>query len=340
MNRSRAERFGAAVVGGLYIVSCLAVGLAMPVHAAIATCSVQYGLYESSTPWDSSMTAIRNLDSAVNRHSAIVHWYAPWGDTGSGTFSLHQPALLDSVRNYSSVGVSGSTPMITWEPWGPPYSAANNQFPLAQIAAGNFDSYIDSWAGGLRAFGNPVFLDFAHEMDGNWFPWGYGVNGNTQDEYIAAFRHVHDRFAAAGATNVQFVWNVNVWNPAGVDQRTFYPGDSYVDYMAIDIFNWGANGGGWVSLSSGLSVYTNVYANLAGLSSRPMMLAEWASVEPVPADPTGVTKAGWIRSAAQALANEFPRITAVVWFNASGTSLALDSSSSSLSGARAAFGGC
>ena len=114
------------------------------------------------------MTAIRNLDTAVNRHSSIVHWYAQWGDYGSGNFAAHQPTLLSTVRNYTSVGVTGSTPLITWEPWGPaPYTAANNTFPLQRIAAGDFDSYIDSWATGLARYGGPVMLDFAQEMDGN-----------------------------------------------------------------------------------------------------------------------------------------------------------------------------
>src|SRR5438034_11485050 len=77
-------------------------------------------------------------------------------------------------------------------------------------------------------------LDVCHEMDGSRYPWGYGVNGNPPADLIAAYRHVHDRFALAGATNVQFVWNVNFWNYSGVDQRDFYPGDAYVDWMAVE----------------------------------------------------------------------------------------------------------
>lgn len=311
-----------------------------PAHAATLSCAVQFGMYESGTPWDSSMTSIRNLDTAINRHSAIVHWFAQWGDNGAGNFSVNQPWMLNVVRNYSSVGVTGSTPFITWEPWGPaPYSASNNTFPLARIAAGDFDPYIDAWAAGLRDYGGPMWLDFAQEMDGNWYPWGYGVNGNTPSDYIAAWRHLHDRFTLAGATNVQWVWNVGIWNPNGVDPTVFYPGDAYVDRLAIGVYNWGAAGGGWASLSYGLDV-TNVYSKLAALSAKPMMLAEWSSVEATPADPPGVSKGQWIIDAAQSLATEFTRITAVVWFSGANTPFALDSSSGSLSAANSAFGGC
>src|SRR5437899_3387496 len=315
-------------------------GISHPAIAAVAPCTVQFGMYDTNTPWDPTMTSIRNLDTAIGRHSSIVHWYAQWGDAGSGNFAANQPWMLKAVRNYSSVGVTGSTPLITWEAWGPsPMTVANNTFPLTKIAAGAFDPYIDSWAVGLRTYGAPVLLDFGHEMDGNWYPWGNAVNGNTPAQYVAAFRHVHDRFVAAGATNVQFVWNPNVWNPAGVDQRVFYPGDAYVDWMAIDVYNWGANGGGWASLAQGLTV-VQTYARVAGLNAKPMMLAEYASAEPVAGDPAGVTKGQWIIDAAGAMGAQFPRLKAAIWFNQEGGTFALNSSGGSMAGAASAFGGC
>jgi hypothetical protein len=309
--------------------------------AANPACLLKVGMHETNTPWDSSMTAIRNLDTQINRHSDIVHWYAQWGDPGSGTFSANQPWMLNAVRNYSSVGVTGSMPLITWEAWGPaPYTSGNNTFPLKNIAAGTYDAYIDSWANGLEAYGGSVLLDVFHEMDGNWYPWGYGINGNTQADLIAAYRHVHDRFVLAGASNVQFVFNPNAWNPAGVDQSSFYPGDAYVDWLAIDAYNWGSTWGSWEPLAQVLSD-VHVYNRLAALNAtKPMMLAEWASAEPVAGDPPGVSKGQWIVDAVQALANQFPRVTSIVWFSATGTTFALDSSAGSIAGARTAWGGC
>src|SRR5690349_24021953 len=44
---------------------------------------------------------------------------------------------------------------------------------------------------------------FDWQMNGDWqFPWSAQLNGNTPADYIAAWRHVHDLFAQAGATNV------------------------------------------------------------------------------------------------------------------------------------------
>ncbi|TMD98286.1 MAG: hypothetical protein E6I72_03495, partial [Chloroflexi bacterium] len=239
------RRFSAAICA--FLLAILATGLSTNMkqtNAAVAPCSVQWGAYLTNAPLDPSMVSLRALDTSINRHSSIVHWYTQWGESW-GTWSYVHP-LFDSIRNFNSVNGVGATPLLTWEAWGPsPYTVANNRFPLKSIAAGNFDAYIDSWAVGLKAYGYPVMLDVFHEMDGNWYPWGYGVNGNTQADLIAAYRHVHDRFALAGATNVQWVWNPDAWNPAGVDQRTFYPGDAYVDWMAIDVYNWGAAAGTW-----------------------------------------------------------------------------------------------
>jgi hypothetical protein len=336
----RSLRIQSVVVLGCVLATAV-VGAVSHSAAAAASCTIKFGMHETSAPWDPQMTRVTSIDTQVNRHSAIVHWYAQWGDAGSGSFSANQPWMLDAVKNYTSVGVTGSTPLITWEPWGPaPYSASNNTFPLKKIADGSFDPYIDSWATGLQGYGSTVLLDLMQEMDGNWFPWGAGVNGNQPADYIAAYRHVHDRFRQAGVTNVQFVWSPNAWNPGGVDPRTLYPGDDYVDWLAIDAYNWGANWGVWESLAQVLSD-VDVYNRLASLNStKPMMLSEWASAEPTTGDPAGVTKGQWIIDAAQALATSFTRISAVVWFSQTNTTFALDSSSGALAGARTAFGGC
>ena len=41
-------------------------------------------------------------------------------------------------------------------------------------------------------------LRFAHEMNGGWYRWAKGVNGNTSDQDVQAWRHLHDLFAAEG----------------------------------------------------------------------------------------------------------------------------------------------
>ena len=189
----------------------------------------------------------------------------------------------------------------SWEPWAPPFAPDGTDIPLTAIAGGQFDAYIDSWAAGLRDDRYPVLLDFAHEMNGDWYPWGSGVNGNTPGQYVDAFRHVHDRFALAGATNVRFVWNPNNTSTS-IAAPEFYPGDDYVDWLAIDAYN---SNNSWASPHDEIAP---IYTEISALNSRkPMMLAEVASQATPPAGAVPVDKAAWISDLAQDLPRSFPR---------------------------------
>jgi glycosyl hydrolase family 26 len=82
-----------------------------------------------------------------------------------------------------------------------------------------------------------VAVRFAHEMNGSWYPWGQGVNGNTAADYVAAYRHVHDVITAAGATNVIWVWSpITVISRPNVPLAPLYPGDGYVDWLGLSVY--------------------------------------------------------------------------------------------------------
>jgi beta-mannanase len=269
------------------------------------------------------MSPVVTAESQINRHSAIIHWYSQWADQ-SGVFSPTVVNLLNSVRAHRS------TPMITWEPWlGPPVS--KNPYPLKQIAVGAFDGYIDTWATGLAAYGHPVLIRFAHEMQGNWYPWGAGVNGNTPADYIAAFRHVHDRFALNGARTVQWVFGAD-GDPYGSFPAlsNFYPGDAYVDWLGAEAYNWGTTQS-WSSWKSFRFDFGLAYSRLAALSpSKPIMIPEIGTVE------QGGIKAAWVQEAGADMRRYFPRLRAIVWFSENGT--ALNTSAAALAAERAVFG--
>lgn len=283
-------------------------------------------------PLDGTMAPYRSVDENVGRHAQIVHWYVPWGASW-GTFDYQRP-LLDNMHEYASVGEDGSVPLITWEPWAPPFQRDGTDMPLTAIAGGEFDPYIDSWAAGLRDLGYAVLLDFAHEMNGDWYPWGSGVNGNTPDLYVAAYRHVHDRFAQAGAANVRFVWNPNNTSTS-TSAAAFYPGSSYVSWLAIDAYNSNSSWG------SPYDEIAPIYRQVSALDPyKPMMLAEVASQASPPPRAVPANKAAWISELGRDLPQSFPRIRAVVWFNELGTELVIDAPSDVQAAATQAFGSC
>ena len=279
----------------------------LPMEQRALSSRVALGIYQPVFPND--LTALTGYEQAAGRRLSIVHWYVHWGDWKSA-FSR---ADLDAVS------VRDSIPLITWEPWkwDPNAVGPDPAWSLRQgVLSGRFDEYIDSWARGLAAYGRPVLLRFAHEMHHNpIYPWAVGSNGNTAEEYVAAWRHVRGIFARYDTSNVRWVWNPHTIGsaPAAAYEpvyRSLYPGDAYVDWVGLDIYNtgpsldWGAPR--WRSFSEALSA---PYQAITQLTSKPLVLAEVGCTE------TGGSKADWITSAVGTELAQFPRVRAMVWFD-------------------------
>ncbi len=233
----------------------------------------------------------------------------------------------------------GAVPLVTWEPW----TTSHKGISLNAIAAGHYDRYALRSAREAVAWGKPVLLRFAHEMNGGWYPWGIG-HGYSPATYVAAWRHLVRLFRRAGADNVQWVWAPNVNEQGGFPIslpfvgtgsshpfpfRQFFPGDRWVDWVGLDGFNWG-KGGKWQSFTE---IFGSSYDTMIQLSSRPMIVAETASNE-TPGD-----KAAWMTSALDREIPRFRRVKAVVWFNEafSGVNARIDSSARTLAAFRKAI---
>jgi len=185
-----------------------------------------------------------------------------------------------------------------------------NTTPRA-VNQGRFDSYLRTYARSARSFGKTVWLRPFHEMNGNWYPWGYGKPGSSPYEVRQSFRRVVDIFRKEGATNVKFVWCPNtdsVPNVADNEIRDYWPGAYYVDILSIDGYNFG--GTSWRSF---YNTFRNSYAAVTALDpNKPVFIAEVASAPSYGSN----TKAGWIRNMFTVLPTSFPRVTGFSWFNA------------------------
>lgn len=266
---------------------------------ALAFAPLNIGVYIPGAAQD--VRLLDEFESQTGPGPQIVPWYQPWGfEKGWYQSRLDTPALR-------AVAARGATPMITWEAWG----TVNGQDPsrLKTILTGAFDSYIDSWASGLKEYGGPVYLRLFHEMNNPRYPWAVGQNGNTAQDQIDAWRYVYGRFQRAGATNVLWVWSPNTENDS-VLYRDIYPGDAYVDWIGIDGYNGGAqlDWGGWRTPQE---VFGRSYRAVEAISpSKPVMIAETGTVE------AGGSKAEWIQQLYQDLPAQFPRLRSIVWFHA------------------------
>ncbi len=258
----------------------------------ISNAHLRFGLGTPGGFYDDS--ELPPVESAVGEVPSVILAYSD--------FTQAAPiAGLDAVTS------RGQTPLLTWEPW-QAGSADQPNYSLGHIISGDYDTYIRSWASDLKSWGKPVMLRFAHEMNGNWYPWSEQVNGNQPGQYVAAWRHVHDIFTRMGDHNVSWVWSPNVVYDGSIALHELYPGPGYVDVVAMDGYNWGTTHSDsvWTSPADLFgSTLSQVRRIAPGL---PIIIGETASAE------SGGSKADWITTLFSYLTSQ-PDVTAVVWFD-------------------------
>jgi hypothetical protein len=249
------------------------------------------------------MGAVSKFEQLTGKPLSMIEFSTPFADCSSSPCSY----FGFPTPEFTAIRAHGAIPFFSWGSQSIPGSANQPDFQLADILSGSYDLYIREWATRAAEWGHPFFLRFDWEMNGSWFAWGEGANGNQPGEYAAAWRHVHDIFSSVGATNASWVWCPYL--NQGETFASFYPGDSYVDWTCLDGYNWGTNPSlphSWRTFSS---LYAPSYADVteAVAPSKPMVIGEFASTE------YGGSKATWIKEMFEDLPS-FPRIRGLIWF--------------------------
>ncbi|HET8954980.1 MAG TPA: glycosyl hydrolase [Solirubrobacterales bacterium] len=266
-------------------------------------------------PWD--MTAAQRLEGSVGHGLSLLQFSAPFAECEDGRCG-YNPFPADEM---TKIREHGAIPVFGWN------SGASGgdpgDFQLSDLNSGRYDAYVEEFARAAAAWGHPFFLRFNWEMNGDWFPWGAGVNGNTAAEFRSAWRRVHDSFRAAGATNATWVWCPYARGTRSLRLRPFYPGRHYVDWTCLDTYNWGPESPqptAWRSFGELLGpTYKRIVERIA--PDKPMMIGEVATTG------TPEAKAYWIHGMFAALRHRFGKVRALVWFDKldSGADWPLDS---------------
>jgi hypothetical protein len=139
--------------------------------------------------------------------------------------------------------------LVAWEPWTPVPAAAGldeqskpqRGYRNIDIARGAQDRYIMRFARSLARYPGTVWLRYAHEMNGYWYPWSHGARA-----YRWAWQRIVRLFAVAGAHNVRFVWslNANLYESEGEwlrAARRYWPGSRYVDAIGSTMIDFGGD---------------------------------------------------------------------------------------------------
>ncbi len=196
--------------------------------------------------------------------------------------------------------------MVSWEPWKPVPSAlgvgaqARPQpgYRNIDIARGVQDRYIMRFARELARFQGTVYLRYAHEMNGYWYPWSRDARA-----YRWAWQRIVRRIRTAGARNVRFVWsvNANLYEPARTWRTTlrrYWPGRRNVDIVGTTMIDFGG------VKDYPVRAFAPRLRALRREYGKPIVLAETNTEE------RGAT--GWLRDL-RALLTRMPWIRGVYW---------------------------
>ncbi len=290
------------VVVLMLLLSFMVLGLGVAEGSAAG--QTQSGLAKHEPTWGAFIGATIDRDPAVNndlsrvpeaygKNYAMVLVYAQWGE----------PLPVLSTR---AAAEADAALQVAWE-------------PSDGLEAVNDNNYVRQFARKLNDYGNPVFLRFASEMNGEWVPW-------TGDPalYIEKFRLI-SQIMREEAPNVAMVWSPNCVPTKNINQ--YYPGDQYVDWVGVsgysDYYFIG-------NPASKESVAKNFFQgkNAQPLSKFDYVYQQYASRKPIMISETGVAWANrnpyevvaeWgaehLKRLYRELPVRYPRIKAICYFN-------------------------
>lgn len=137
---------------------------------------------------------------------------------------------------------------LSWHPHNPVTGKsawdANGKAVKEIFPEGSKYSKFDNWLKIVAEFINslktedgvkiPVIFRPWHEMSGNWFWWG--KDGCTPDEYKRLYMLTHDKLEKEYHCD-NIVWAFSP-NSGYNDFMTYYPGNSYVDVLGVDLYEF------------------------------------------------------------------------------------------------------
>ncbi|MEW2049667.1 glycosyl hydrolase [Streptomyces sp. NPDC005476] len=247
----------------------LPAGACAPTGTLVPPCGAWWGAAVPYSADGSLKDAVHGFEKRIGRKLDLVYNYHDM----SGT-ELDGELLTPDEQELGRDRLL----MLAWEStvWTEPHHEnwTETQLGWRNIASGELDKKIlDPQIRRIRAYGKRVFLSFDQETDAR-----IKEGAGTPREFVAAYRHVRDRFRKLGADNVVWVWTVSGYLGSAADMKALYPGDEYVDWIAMDQYNYYQCHGtdDWKDfLRSQRPSYEWLRENIS--ADKPVMLAEFAT---------------------------------------------------------------
>jgi hypothetical protein len=280
------------------------------------------------------------LVASTGRHHAVRWLTLDWDPRNFGE-TWH-----DAV---ATAAAGGWALQATWstERYDPGLGRPVEAISPGAVARGLGDVAIVAAAHALEQSTRPVILRLNAEMNGHWHSYcAVGQNGeprdadHTTDRFVAAWRRIRTIFrgpdlatvnerllalgqpplaagpvAAVGAPNVAFAFapNVSASPPTrenGHDAAAYYPGDDYVDWVGVDVYDYLAGNTDWEFNRALLD------AHYVAHPGKPFAFFEWGLR-------SGTDDARFVNDALDWV-ELHPRVALIQWYDSAGSQFALN----------------
>ena len=253
--------------------------------------------------WDNSTKTLNtkkvsDFEKLIDKKLAIVNIYTDWTN-------LTNPLLLNDLQKLSD---EKWTPMISSNPLFFDKCPKENKSLYETIASGRCDTFLKEASLTLAKYEKPIMLRFAWEMNLPNMYWSTQKLESTPADFVNAWRHFY-KISKENAPNVLWVLSFNTTNSVTTPYKELFPGDEFVDWVAIDGYNWGNSHpwGGWASFDG---TFRASYNELIALTKKPVMLSEVNSA------PTGGNKTSWLTDMLEKqIPDNYKQVGALIFFN-------------------------
>lgn len=178
---------------------------------------------------------------AIPKFKGVTESYR--NDTGS---TQNHQMLIDSFPN--TVVQSGMWMVGKWD-------------VAKKTSKGDYNKIIKKYADWAKSTNRPIYLRIGYEFDGPH-------NELEPKQYVKAYRRIVNLLRKKGVNNIAFVWHSYASRPYNsYELSAWYPGDDYVDWVAISVFEHAYNG-------TDFGPYCDTVLNFAKQHKKPMMIAE------------------------------------------------------------------
>ena len=129
------------------------------------------------------------------------------------------------------------------------------------VGNGEYDRVVKKYSAWAKSANRPIYLRIGYEFDGPH-------NELEPGAFIKAYRHIVDLIRKKGVDNIAFVWHSYASKPFNdYPLSAWYPGDDYVDWVAISVFGHAYNG-------TDFGPYCDNVLKFAKQHKKPVMIAE------------------------------------------------------------------